>query len=499
MAAPSPDSETTRPPSNDADFAADKEGDVDDVEDHSSFYRDDDRLLLEGNKKEEESAAVAVDDSKGNNSGLGSFKLMLLALLVLQNCSLVLVARYTRSSASPDDTYSVNHLLVVIETFKLFLSALLEHRESNGKLYDSLRIHVWERPLDAAKILVPALLYLVQNGLLFLALSNLTAPLFQVTYQGKLVTTALVSVLMLQRSYSLQQWICLIVLSLGVAVVVLEKEGGGSGTAAAGLGEEEEVEVPKADGNATEQNVFVGLVAVGVACFSSALAGVYFEKVLKKPPDDVVTPPSLWMRNMQLAFFSVVIAVAQGFWSSGNTDNENNNNDNSDKPYFHGFTAWVWTVVLLQAAGGLLIAAVIKVRVLASILPIHRPLRKSLFWLLPDLVLFSFSRFIYLQYADNVLKGLATAVSVVVSTVLSTLLFRTPLSVQFVLGSALILGSVYVFSNPVPVNTGGVWAGIQSSIPLVGSTATAPITADSDGDPTQEDENTKELKPLLPV
>jgi len=118
---------------------------------------------------------------------------------------------------------------------------------------------------------------------------------------------------------------------------------------------------------------------------------------------------------------------------------------------------------------------------------------------LPDLVLFSFSRFIYLQYADNVLKGLATAVSVVVSTVLSTLLFRTPLSVQFVLGSALILGSVYVFSNPVPVNTGGVWAGIQSSIPLVGSSATAPITADSDGDPTQEDENTKELKPLLPV
>jgi solute carrier family 35 (UDP-sugar transporter), member A1/2/3 len=53
------------------------------------------------------------------------------------------------------------------------------------------------------------------------------------------------------------------------------------------------------------------------------------------------------------------------------------------------------------------------------------------------------------QYADNVLKGLATGVSVVFATALSTILFHTPLTPQFSLGAFLILISVYVFSNPI--------------------------------------------------
>jgi solute carrier family 35 (UDP-sugar transporter), member A1/2/3 len=55
----------------------------------------------------------------------------------------------------------------------------------------------------------------------------------------------------------------------------------------------------------------------------------------------------------------------------------------------------------------------------------------------------------YSQYADNVLKGLATGVSVVFATALSTILFHTPLTPQFSLGALLILISVYVFSNPI--------------------------------------------------
>jgi solute carrier family 35 (UDP-sugar transporter), member A1/2/3 len=79
----------------------------------------------------------------------------------------------------------------------------------------------------------------------------------------------------------------------------------------------------------------------------------------------------------------------------------------------HGFTTWVWILVLLQAGGGLLVAAVIK-------------------------------------YADNVLKGLATGVSVVFATLLSMMLFNTPLSNQFTVGATMILAAVYYFSNPLP-------------------------------------------------
>merc|ERR1712228_918805 len=85
----------------------------------------------------------------------------------------------------------------------------------------SIQEHIIARPGDFLRISIPAILYLVQNSLLYVALSNLSAPLFQVCYQAKLLTTALVSVVLLQRRYSLKQWICLSTLGLGVAVVVL--------------------------------------------------------------------------------------------------------------------------------------------------------------------------------------------------------------------------------------------------------------------------------------
>merc|ERR1719157_220717 len=86
-----------------------------------------------------------------------------------------------------------------------------------------IKENIIDVPLDALKIMIPSMLYLIQNTLLYVALSNLSAPLFQVTYQAKLLTTALVSVVMLQRSYKPKQWICLCLLGVGVAIVVLSE------------------------------------------------------------------------------------------------------------------------------------------------------------------------------------------------------------------------------------------------------------------------------------
>lgn len=321
-----------------------------------------------------------------------AFKLILLTGMVLQNSATVLVGRYTRRPELPTvDLYVVNHLILVTEIGKLLLSCVFEHFTSNGQLGQSIKQHIIQEPFDALKIMVPALLYLVQNSLLYVALSNLTAPIFQVTYQAKLVTTAIVSVLMLNRKYSSQQWICLVVLSLGVAIVVLGESGNNSNQSDVG-----------------EQSLAVGLGAVTIACLSSALAGVYFEKVVKhvNQGSEKSMPVSVWMRNIQLAFFTIITAMVQGWWSA----KPNAHGDNL--PFFHGFTNWVWILVFLQAGGGLLVAAVIK-------------------------------------YADNVLKGLATGVSVCFATGVSTVLFGTPIGGQFSLGATLILTSVYFFSNPV--------------------------------------------------
>jgi len=364
-----------------------------------------------------------------------TFRFLLLVMMVLQNSSTVLVGRHTRAGvANVEDLYVVNHLIMVCEGMKFLLACVLEHFHTNGNLLRSVKENVLDRPVDALKIVIPSLLYLVQNSLLYVALSNLSAPLFQVTYQCKLLTTALVSVVMLNRRYSPKQWVCLFLLGVGVAVVVLGEsdqqkrlkeaadaaetvEMKDAAAAAAPIAAEEE------DGSLPAQSLFVGLLAVSVACLSSALAGVYFEKVLKKPTTETGTgkaraPVSLWMRNIQMAFFSVCIALVQFLNLDG---------DDGSKKFMHGFTGWVYCLVMLQAGGGLLVAAVIK-------------------------------------YADNVLKGLATGVSVVVATLASMVLFGTPLSGQFVSGAVLILGSVFFFSNNLP----GVKRKVESNVEMKG-------------------------------
>lgn len=288
---------------------------------------------------------------------------------------------------------------------QLLLSCALEYNGTSGQLYKSMKENIFDRPLDAIKIIIPSLLYLVQNSLLYVALSNLSAPLFQVTYQAKLLTTAIVSVIMLNRRYSFKQWICLTLLGVGVAIVVLGEKGDKDSSNDPSTTEEKSRRLAEED--STEQNLFVGLISVSIACLSSALAGVYFEKVLKKPTNEggaARAPVSLWMRNIQMAFFSVCIGVIQYMGLKG---------DDATKPFMHGFTAWVYVLVGLQAGGGLLVAAVIK-------------------------------------YADNVLKGMATGVSVCFGSVCSVFLFGTVLSGQFFTGACLVLGSVYFFSNELP-------------------------------------------------
>jgi UDP-sugar transporter A1/2/3 len=66
---------------------------------------------------------------------------------------------------------------------------------------------------------VPAVLYLIQNNLQYFAVSLLDAATFQVTYQMKILTTALFSVIMLKRSLSGQKWFSLILLTAGIFIL----------------------------------------------------------------------------------------------------------------------------------------------------------------------------------------------------------------------------------------------------------------------------------------
>ena len=94
-------------------------------------------------------------------------------------------------------------------------------------------------------------------------------------------------------------------------------------------------------------NYTVGLIAVTLACCSSGLAGVYFEKILKG------SKLSVWERNLQLGVFSIIIGLVGLMVTADGAKVQANG-------FFYGYTPVTWCVIAIQALGGLVIAMVIK-------------------------------------------------------------------------------------------------------------------------------------------
>ncbi|KAK1898570.1 UDP-galactose translocator [Dissostichus eleginoides] len=252
--------------------------------------------------------------SRGQSDVNRKLKYISLAVLVVQNASLILSIRYVRTL--PGDRFFTTSAVVMAEVLK----------QTTLFLVDSLVFQY----KDTLKLAVPSLIYTLQNNLQYIAISNLPAATFQVTYQLKILTTALFSVMMLRKSLSRVQWVSLLLLFAGVAVVQVQQEGK----------KEESV----SDG--ANQNYTVGLVAVVISCLSSGFAGVYFEKILKG------SSASVWMRNVQLGVFGIALGMLGLWWNDGDAI--------AERGFFFGYTGMVWCVIFNQAFGGLLVAVVVK-------------------------------------------------------------------------------------------------------------------------------------------
>ena len=257
---------------------------------------------------------------------------------------------------------------------------------------------------DSWKLAIPASLYVLQNSLQYLAASNLDAATLQVTYQFKILPTALFSIFILKRSLSGRRWIALGLLMLGVAIVQIPVNDSavamtlpneahsrlyfpralsawrgiiGSGAAPLhkrsatyeGIQEDEMLEHPR-------MNTPLGFAAAITGCTVSALASVYFEKVLKDSSSTV----SLWVRNVQLAFYSLFPALFIGVVF---VDGE----EISKYGFFVGYNGVVWATIALQSLGGIVVA-------------------------------------LCLNYADNVTKSFAMSISILISLCASVWFFQ---------------------------------------------------------------------------
>jgi len=218
----------------------------------------------------------------------------------------------------------------------------------------------------------------------YVALANLNAAVFSVLVQCKLLFTASFSFAILRKRLKYMQIISLVLLTTGVMLININNM---TSSKSEEMG-----------------SIMTGVIATVSIAVSSGFASVYTEKVIKaqRNVNMVRQNYSLAYMQVQLALVSLIIVGAYaliidyqeiiklGLW--------------------HGFTSGAAFSVVNSAFGGLLVAAVLK-------------------------------------YADSVLKGYATAISVVMTGVLSRILFGVELNVIYGLGIVNVVCAVLLYNG----------------------------------------------------
>ena len=330
-----------------------------------------------------------MDSSSNENSTASIEKLKYMSLLTLtfRNVILALSMRYSRTRSG--DMFFEGTAVLMAEVVKLVTCMFLVYRspeEGAGnikKFTDILHKTIILNKMDTLKVCVPSFIYLIQNNLLYVAAEHLDVATYQITYQLKILTTAVFAVLILKRSLIKTQWLSLVLLVAGVVLVQLS-----------------DAKETKATDQTRQQNRLLGFGAALTACVLSGIAGIYFEKILKG------STVSVWMRNIQLSLLAIPLGIFVSFFKHSEGIFEYG--------FFHGYDLFVIYLVMLNAMGGLLVAVVVK-------------------------------------YADNILKGFATSLAIIITCIVSVFLFGFSISLQFSVGAALVIGSIFMYGyKPKP-------------------------------------------------
>lgn len=336
-------------------------------------------------------------ENKPPNSAISANGLKVLILLAVQNCSKNLLLRFVMKE---HPKFLTSAAVLGIETVKLVLSLLYIGFVEKKPLSSAVEFIKQDRR-NTILMAVPATLYSIQMTLEYIALSNLDASVFSVLVQTKLLATAGCAVIILRRRIKKVQLISLVLLTVGVMLCNM-KDADSDG---------------KQD---TEMDTTKGIIATLSIAACSGFASVYTEKVIKakrKINDDLPksqNEPSqkeqygLAYTQVQLAFVSLVIMGLYCMTVEFDVIIE--------KGLWHGFNGPAFVSIFVSAIGGLIVAAVLK-------------------------------------FADAVLKGYATAISVVLTGVLSMLLFGTHLNILYFLGIGnVVSGKVCIMMSSSTIN-----------------------------------------------
>lgn len=346
------------------------------------------KVVLAAKSTSIKGSSTAIDVNKSNidsNAKIGA--IIALVLLILQNSALTIFMRMTRLKCSKA-SYITSTAVVITELLKFMISLILFVKEdchfNIQNMISIISSEVNENRRDLLAIIIPSGLYVLQNNLQFVAVSNLPAQVYQVLIQSKIITTAFFSYMLLSKKHTSLQWFSILLLAVGLGLVQLSFPTAAVAAASAV--------------NASLNNYFIGFVAVVVSCFTSGYAGVYFERLTKSKPN------RLWLRNMEMSFISILLALVGSLSKDLSTIQK--------KGFFFGYNELVLFVIFLQAFGGIIVSLVVK-------------------------------------YTNSMVKGFATSGSIILSCILSNIIFHDfPLSLKFFVGTFIVVSATLSYSIP---------------------------------------------------
>lgn len=317
------------------------------------------------------------------NVGNLSLKTGILIALCLQNAGYTLLRKYT----TQHENVSAREILIVSEIIKIGFSVYMIFQNADSDKSDAQgeglgKLH-W-LIMHSSKMLILAGIYGAMNILSFVALQYIGAGEFTICAQLKILTTAGFSVLILGTSLSWTKWRALALLVLGCILVASPSFTHDSKT-------------PLLDSTTSGFLQMFGYGAVLTEVVLSGFASIYFEKVVKSTTEVI----SIWERNFQLGFYSILIYGGIIIYEGFSTPSEGV----SQRSAWSNWTFLTLLVSILGAAGGLLVAATLK-------------------------------------YADSILKTLAAAGAIVLSTVLGHYFLNGPLDIIVSIGALVSILSI---------------------------------------------------------
>ncbi|KAF6792056.1 UDP-galactose transporter [Colletotrichum sojae] len=247
--------------------------------------------------------------------------------------SLILLHRLQQPTVSGGVQYDPLTVVILSEALKLVVSTTIlalarsspsQERGSEKSLVDKLRN-------GHLKSAAPALLYTITTTCQSIGARHLESLPFVVLSQLKLTLTPIFSLVILRQALTLWQWACLAVMTSGMVLVQ-----------------------PSASSSAQDKmssyhDTLVGVTAMFVSGTCVALAGVWMETMLKSADKFVA-------RNAQLAGYSLLCGGLGFLTQRAQSAISTTSAGPWSMSFFRGFHALVWVLVLLQAAGGFIVA-----------------------------------------------------------------------------------------------------------------------------------------------